>query len=142
MTPTLNKHDIQKLEEFWSKHKENQRLLKFREFEILSPYQEEVDENAGIKAGYGISNPTERNAMLLSEDKLYQNLKQIVQAVEDLYQETDEDTRKIVDMRYWDNENNCYEWEEIADKLYVSRSKVLRKRNSLLDETAERIGWV
>lgn len=142
MTTTLNKHDIQKLEEFWSKHKENKRQLKFREFEILSPYQEDTDENAGIKASYGISNPTERNAMLLTEDKLYQNLKQIVQAVEDLYAETDEDTRQIVDMRYWDNENNCYEWEEIADKLYISRSKVLRKRNSLLDETAERIGWV
>lgn len=142
MTTKLNKHDILKLEEFWSKHKENKRQLKFREFEILSPYQEDTDDNGGIKASYGISNPTERNAMLLTEDKLYQNLKQIVQAVEDLYQETDEDTRQIVDMRYWDNDNNCYEWEEIADKLYISRSKVLRKRNSLLDETAERIGWV
>lgn len=142
MTTTLNRHDIQKLEEFWSKHKENKRQLKFREFEILSPYQEEVDMNSDIKVPYGISNPTERNAYLLSQDRLYQNLKQIVQAVEELYGNSDEDTKTIIDMRYWDSENNCYEWEEIADKLYISRSKVLRKRNSLLDETAERIGWV
>lgn len=142
MTTALNRHDIQKLEEFWSKHKENKRQLKFREFEILSPHQEHTDVNSDIKEAYGISNPTERKAMLLIQDKLYQNLKQIVQAVEELYEETDEDTRKIIDMRYWDKENNCYEWEEIADKLYISRSKVLRKRNSLLDETAERIGWV
>lgn len=142
MTTALNRHDIQKLEEFWSKHKENKRQLKFREFEILSPHQEEVDVNASIKAPYGVSNTTERNAFLLSEDRLYQNLKQIVQAVELLYQESDEDTRRIIDMRYWDKENNCFEWEEIADKLYISRSKVLRKRNSLLDETAKRIGWV
>lgn len=142
MTTALNRHDIQKLEEFWSKHKENKRQLKFREFEILSPHQEEVDVNASIKAPYGVSNTTERNAFLLSEDRLYQNLKQIVQAVELLYQESDEDTKTIVNMRYWDNENNCFEWEEIADKLYISRSKVLRKRNSLLDETAKRIGWV
>lgn len=142
MTTTLNNHDIKKLEEFWNKHKENKRQLKFREFEILSPHQDDTDVNAGIKAPYGISNPTERNAFLLSNDRLYQNLKQIVQAVEVLYEECDEETKQIINMRYWDNESNCYEWEEIADKLYISRSKVLRKRNSLLDATAERIGWV
>lgn len=142
MTTTLNRHDIQKLEEFWIKHKENKKKLKFRTFEVLSEYQEDVDANASIKAPYGISNATERNASLLMEDKLYQNLKYIVQAVEELYQNSDSDTKTIIDMRYWDAENNCYEWEEIADKLFISRSKVLRKRNSLLDETAERIGWV
>lgn len=142
MTTTWNKYDIQKLEEFWIKHKENKRLLKFREFEILSPYQEEEDVNAGIKAPYTVSNPTERNVFLLSEDPLYQNLRQIIAAVEELYEESDEELKTIIDMRYWDKENNCYEWEEIADKLFISRSKVLRKRNSLLDETAARIGWV
>jgi len=45
-------------------------------------------------------------------------------------------------MRYWDEENNCYEWEEIADRLNMSRSKVLRLRNGLLDDMADKIGWV
>lgn len=37
--------------------------------------------------------------------------------MEDLYNELDEDMRTIVDMRYWDTDG-CYEWEDIADKLY------------------------
>lgn len=53
-----------------------------------------------------------------------------------------EQLKQIVDLRYWGDRNECYEWEEIVDKRYYSRSKVLRKRNNLVDETAARIGWV
>lgn len=42
----------------------------------------------------------------------------------------------IVDMRYWDDVSNCYEWGEIADKLYMSRYKMERKRNTLIYEMA------
>lgn len=141
MTATLNRTDIQKLEKFWSNHKENKKQLKFREWELLNPTVE-YEENIGASSSGFISNPTERNAIRLLEDKLYQNLKLIVMTVEMMYKELDEDTKIIVDMRYWDKENACYEWEEIADKLFISRSKVLRKRNHLIDETAKRIGWV
>ncbi len=44
-------------------------------------------------------------------------------------------------MRYWDTEKNCYEWEDIADRLYMSCNKVLRKRNAVIDETAKRLAW-
>ena len=141
MTIVLSRTDIQKLEEFWANHNDNKKQLKFREWELLNPSQE-VDENIGGSSSGYISNPTERNAIRLLEDKLYQNLKLIVRTVEMMYVELDADTKTIVDMRYWDKENACYEWEEIADKLFISRSKVLRKRNNLIDETAQRIGWV
>ena len=141
MNATLSKHDIQKLEEFWSNHKENKKQLKFREWELLNPSQE-LDENIGGSSSGFISNPTERNAIRLLEDKLYQNLRLIIETVDVLYKGLDEDTKTIVDMRYWDEENDCYEWEDIAAKLYISRNKVLRKRNNLIDETAKRIGWV
>lgn len=61
--------------------------------------------------------------------------------MEDLYSELDEDMRTIIDMRYWDKEG-CYEWEDISDKLYISRHKVLRKRNIFFDKIAERIGGI
>lgn len=141
MTLVLSRIDIQKIEEFWQNHKENKKQLKFREWELLNPSQE-LDENIGGSSSGYISNPTERNAVRLLEDKLYQNLKVIVRTVENLYLELDADTKTIVDMRYWDKENACYEWEEIADKLFISRSKVLRKRNNLIDDTARKIGWV
>ncbi len=44
-------------------------------------------------------------------------------------------------MRYFDK-TECYEWQNIADKLYMSTYRVLRKRNALIDETARRLGWV
>lgn len=142
VTTALNRHDIQKLEEFWIKHEENKKKLKFRTFEVLSEYQETVDINADIKSPYTVGNTTERNATLLIEDKLYQNLKHIVQTVEAMYKDLDEDVKQIVHMRYWGDKNECYEWDEIAEALDYSRSKVLRKRNNLVDETAKRIGWV
>lgn len=137
---TLNKNDIPKLEEFWIKHKENKKRLQFRRWELTE--EREPDENTGCSSGNSISKPTELKGVSLADDTLYQNLKTITKAVDAIYEESDEDLKLIVDMRYWDDELNCYEWEEIADKLFMSRSKVLRKRNLLLDETAKRIGWV
>lgn len=137
---TLNKYDLQKLEEYWSNHQQNKRLLQFKEWELTSKTSD--DENTGGGRSSGISNPTEQAAAKLLNDKTYQNLKTIINAVEVLYRHADEDIQTIVDMRYWDKERNCYEWEEIADRLNLSRSKVLRLRNVLLDDTADMIGWV
>lgn len=55
--------------------------------------------------------------------------------MEGLYRELDED------MLYGDKDG-YYEWEDIADKLYMSQHKVLCKRNILIDKTAERLGGV
>lgn len=137
---TLNKYDLQKLEEFWSNHQQNKKLLQFREWELTA--KQSNDENTGGGKGNAISNPTEQMASRLLNDKTYQNLKTIINVVEQLYYDADDDIKTIVDMRYWDTERNCYEWEEIADKLFISRSKVLRMRNNLLDDTADMIGWV
>ncbi|MFJ8515255.1 hypothetical protein [Lysinibacillus xylanilyticus] len=38
-------------------------------------------------------------------------------------------------------EKNCYEWEDIADRFYMSSNKVLRKRKALIVETAKRLAW-
>lgn len=136
---TLSKHDLCKLEEYWSNHDNNKRLLKYREWELTAKNND--DENTGGGRS-GISNPTEQLAGKLLNDRMYQNLKTVIDVVDNLYRNADDDIKTIVNMRYWDNERNCYEWEEIADKLFISRSKVLRMRNNLLDDTAEMIGWV
>lgn len=136
----LSRLDIQKIEKYWIDHEHNKRQLKFREWELLHPFSE-TDTNIGGGKSNKISNITEQKAVALAEDKLYQNLKHIVNVIEDLYQELDNDSKTIVDMRYW-CKSDFYEWEDIADRLYMSRHKVLRKRNLLIDETAKRIGWV
>lgn len=139
---TLNKHDIQKLEEYWINHKQNKKLLKYREWELLSRNSDDENSGGGVNSVRTVSKPTEQLATRLMEDKLYQNLKHITCVVEELYKTSEEDLTVIIDMRYWDDDRNCYEWEEIADRLNMSRSKVLRLRNGLLDDTAIMIGWV
>lgn len=140
MVTKFNKYDILKLEEFWTNHKENKKKLRFREFELLNPSREQ-DENTGGSSSSFISNPTERDAIRLSEDRLYQNLKATVKSVEDIYNALDEESKGIVNMRYWEPDGYCYEWDEIAKELNMSRSTVLRKRNLIVDEMAKRIGW-
>ncbi|MFM9535710.1 transcriptional regulator [Lysinibacillus sp. IITD104] len=137
--PTLSRSDIQTIERYWIELEQNKKKLKYREWELLHPHNE-GGEMVGGRSN-AISDTTAKKAMLLANDDYYQNLKRIIKTVEDLYNELDEDMRTIVDMRYWDTDG-CYEWEDIADKLYISRHKVLRKRNILIDKTAERIGWV
>lgn len=135
----LTRTDIKKIEEYWINHEQNKKQMKYREWELLHPYQEE-ERIGGISSGR-ISNTTQQKAMVLLDDKLYQNLKHIVDEIDKLYVDLDEDSKTIVKMRYW-CKNDFYEWEDIADKLFMSRHKVLRKRNILIDETAKRIGWV
>ena len=38
------------------------------------------------------------------------------------------------------DKDGCYEWGNVEDKMSLSRKKVLRKRNVLIDKTAERMG--
>lgn len=137
---SLNQIDIKKLEEYWIKHDENKKMLQFREWELTE--NPEQDDNLGASSTRVVTKPTEQLAILLLNDVLYQNLQTIVKSVERLYKWADPDVKTIVDMRYWDIDRNCFEWEEVADRLNLSRSKVLRLRNSLLDDTAELIGWV
>lgn len=142
MRATLSKHDLQKLEEYWSNHKQNKKLLDYRQFQLLSKNSDDENSGGGSNSVRQVSKPVEQAAIKLDEDDLYQNLRRIIRVVEALYEDADKDLRKIIDMRYWDNDSNFFEWEDIADALFMSRNKVLRKRNGLLDETAERVGWV
>lgn len=128
------------IEEYWVNINDYRKQLKFREWELLEPYREQ-DTNIGGGKANTISDTTANKAMILLQDERYQNDSKIVRAIEQTYASVDKDLQTIVDMRYWDKEGT-YEWEDIADELYISRSKVLRKRNLLIDKTAERLGWL
>ncbi|MDM5232517.1 hypothetical protein [Lysinibacillus pakistanensis] len=54
------------------------------------------------------SNNISNKAVILAEDKLYQKRKDIVKTIEEIYSQLDHDLKTIMDMRYWDNERNCY----------------------------------
>lgn len=136
----LEKYDLQKIESYWRDIDHLRQRLKFREWELLEPYREE-DTNKGGGKNNIPSDTTAKKAMILVADVEYQNLKRIVTTVEGIYTQLDNDQKKIVQMRYWDK-SDCFEWQEIADELFLSVSKTLRKRNTIIDETARRIGYV
>lgn len=138
---TLNRHDIKKLEEYWINYNENIKQLKYREWELMSKNSDDENSGGGSNSVRQVSKPTEQLAVRLMEDKLYQNLTTIIKVVEKLFKETDDDTRYVVNNRYWCVPRDMMEWEDIAYELGYSRSKVLRIRNSLLDEMAELIGY-
>lgn len=128
------------IEEYWSSLDELKKQLRYREWELLNAYQE-TDTNIGGGKSNRISDTTGNKAIILAEDKNYQHLKNIITTLEQLYKELDHDQKTIVDMRYFDK-HEAYEWSHVADKLYMSVQRVLRKRNMLIDETARRLGWV
>ena len=139
---TLNRNDIQKLEEYWINHKESEKRLKFREWELTSKASDDENTGGGSNSVRNVSSDVENSVIRLSNDKLYKNLLTITRTINELYKTADEDITTIIEMRYFDDERNCYEWEEIADRLNMSRAKVLRLRNELLNDTAKMIGWV
>lgn len=113
MLATLTKLDLQMMEQYWTNHEENKKQLHFLQ-----------------------SQPIAKKKPLKE-----QHLKDITEAIDAIYQNLDDDYKTIVQMRYWDSGEGS-EWLEIADELFMSRSKVLRKRDFLMKQTAERIGWV
>ena len=136
----LEKYDLQKLESYWRDLNQLKKELKFREWELLEPYREQ-DTNIGSGKINTIGDTTAMKAMALTEDKKYNATKEIITTVEDIYAILDDDRKTIVQMRYWDK-SNCYEWEDIADQLHMSRYRVLRLRNTIIDETARRLTWI
>nr|WP_309101818.1 hypothetical protein [Fredinandcohnia onubensis] len=70
------------------------------------------------------------------------NMKTIVEGLRRVYESAAEDIKTIIHMRYWDEEDNLFEWADIADELDYSISKTLRKRKRLLEMTAKEIGFV
>lgn len=134
----LSRYDIQKLEDYWINLDQYKRDLKFREWELLNPHQENI--MVGGRSGK-ISDTTGNRAILLVEDDLYQNLQRIINGVEKLHDALDEDEKTIVDMRYR-TKRGYNEWEDIAYELGYSRRKVLKIRDGIIDRTAIEIKWV
>lgn len=131
----LEKHKLQTIESFFRDIEVTKRRLKFREWELLNPHQEQ-DANTGGGRSNKISDTTFNKASVLSEDVEYQQLKLLIKTIEHIYETSDDDQKKIIAMRYWDKES-CYEWQDIADHLYMSVSRVLRKRNAIIDRAAK-----
>lgn len=136
----ISKVTLKKIEDYFINYEENKKKLYYRELELLHPYREQ-DQNIGGGKSNRTSDTTMMKAAALAEDARYSHLKQVTTVVEEVYRELDDDQKTIVEMRYFDKDE-CYEWADIADKLYMSVQRVLRKRNRIIDKTAKKLGWL
>ena len=84
-------------------------------------------------------NPIERCAIKKFSDNRYNTLRNIVNGVDRLIDESDEDTLELLRFRYWDCPIGCYEWEDIAHYFGTSKTSILRRRNALIDKLAKYI---
>ncbi|AMO32505.1 hypothetical protein J2D69_17805 [Lysinibacillus sphaericus] len=113
----LAKFEIDVLSSYWKNYKANKHRMKQREHEY---------GNSGLDS---------------SEDIFLQRISIITNAIESIYKEVDEDLKTIIDMRYWFKDGLASDWEVIADRLFISRNKVLKLHNWLIYKTAKRVGW-
>lgn len=118
----LEKYDIQKLESYWSNKKLLYKELKFREDELIT-----------------LGTTPSQSKNILMNDRKYQHIKTVIETIEDIYSTLDDDTKQIVDMRYKQDHNT---WEDIAEELFMKKTKALRIRDKLLTKTAQLIGWL
>ncbi|KMR35101.1 RinA family phage transcriptional regulator, partial [Staphylococcus aureus] len=51
-------------------------------------------------------------------------------------------TLELLRFRYWDCPIGCYEWEDIANYFGTSKTRILSRRNALIDKLAKYIGYV
>ncbi|HCU8878610.1 TPA: transcriptional regulator, partial [Staphylococcus aureus] len=94
----IEKHDIKKLEEYIQHIDNYRRELKMREYELLESHE---PDNAGASKSNLPGNPIERCAIKKFSDNRYNTLRNIVNGVDRLIDESDEDTLELLRFRYW-----------------------------------------
>lgn len=62
----------------------------------------------------------------------------IAKAMNDIYEESNDDYKTLIDMRYGDGED----FAEIADEMGMRVSRIRKFNRRLLDKLAIKIGWV
>ncbi len=143
----LGRADLPKLEEYWINYNDLKGQLAYRRYELL--YQPQ-DTNIGGGKSNIVSSPVENEVIKLHKDNKYRNLQATLQAVEDVYNRASDEQKAVIEYRYWEKDLAIYEWPDIAHELtkrraddkIISRDAVLRMRNKIMRDTAERIGWI
>lgn len=135
---TLERYDIKKLEGYIKNIKQHRKELRFRGYELLENHD---PENLGASKGNSVSNPIEMETLKKMGDRKYSNLDNIVSSVEKLIATVDDDSLKMMKLKYW-NKVGDYTWEDVADEMYMTRRSVSRRRDKWLLLLAEYMDYV
>lgn len=109
------------------------------EYELFESY--ELD-NVGVGKSNLLGNLIEWCVIKKFSDNRYNILRNIVNGVDRLIDESDEDMFELLRFRYWDCFIGCYEWEDIVYYFGISKISILCRRNVLIDKLVKYIGYV
>lgn len=133
----VSKPTFKHIEAEFYKYHQTVREIKQLENEII--YETSRDENVGGGKGNLPSRPTERKATRLATHRELKYLKEVVYAIETVYNLASEEYKELIRLRYWSNRDLT--WDGIANELHMSRRKAISMRDEIIIATAELLGW-
>lgn len=98
------------------------------------------DENTGGGRSSLPSDPTAKTAIMLTSHKKLEQLQNIADAIESIYNRLPADKQKLVQLRYW-TKPQMLTWEGIAKNIPAHRATVLRWRDEIVYAVSEKVGW-
>lgn len=134
----ISKATFKHIEAEWYKYPQTVKEIQRLRYNIIQSSSDR-DENVGGGRNNIISKPTEIAATRLTTHKELQYLEEIVYAIETVYNLSNDNYKRLVQVRYWSNKN--LNWDGIADELGYSRVHAIRIRNKIIYDTAELLGW-
>lgn len=96
------------------------------------------DDNTGGGSGGFISNPTEKIAITILDDKLISSLNHTKLIVTKVLNELEPDARKVIQLYYI--ENKKYTWGDVAKQTNYSEKQCRNIRNLVFDKVAKELG--
>ncbi len=109
-----------------------------RRAELLTDRSEPDDAQSSSKPNV-ISNPTERYAIRLVEDKRLSRLKEVIDAVEDVYKDASERHVQFIELNYW-SRPKALTMDGIALKMNMSVRVLYKMRNEIVYNVSRLMG--
>lgn len=134
---SLSKATFKHIEAELYKYKNTVDEIKNLRYNII---QSTPDENVGGGRSNIISKPTEILATRLDTHKQLEYLEEIVYAIETVYNISPPHYRKLIQLRYWDKNNNL-SWDGLALELNCTKRTAIRWRDKIVYDIAELLGW-
>ena len=119
---------------------DTKKEIKKRREELMNTSESDENVGAGKNSHRTPGQPTERIATRLTMDKRLRNLEEIVEAIERVYEQVDEDHRKMMRIAYWSNRR--LSWQGIADECHVHMNTMTKMRRNVIQLVADKIGWI
>lgn len=117
-------------------YKYTDRYIKEREEELRYPYRQ-AEENIGGGRSSFVSNPTERMAITISDDRRLANLERNRNIVDKVYRQSDVVTKEVIDCMYFDSSCNTV---QAAQEVNISDRHVRRLHSAFVEKVADEMG--